>query len=71
MITVLDVLFLTLDARPLALVFVTCRCLMWPRSSIVVEGAGWRLLVEDASWLCLAWLVVAGVGADVAAEQHH
>ena len=44
---------------------------MWLRSSIVVEGAGWRLLVEGASWLCLARLVVAGVGADVAAEQHH
>ena len=44
---------------------------MWPRSSIVVEGASWRFLVEDASRLCLAWLVVEGVGADVAAEQHH
>ena len=64
MITVLDVLFLALDARALVLVLV-CHlpvlALMWPRSSVVVEGA---------SRLCLAWLVVEGVGADVAAEQH-
>ena len=68
MSTVLDVLFLTPDARPLVLVLVTCLpvlALMWPRSSIIVEGA---------SRLCLAWLVVEGVGAvgaDVAAEKHH